>query len=133
MEDKEGEHYEFDILIIDDSKFVIDSLTKFIELKGFTCRAVDTIPKAMEILNLHKPQLIFLDVNLPDSNGYEFCSRLKSNEKFNKILIYFFTGVSESEVAIKALETKADGYLTKPFNMLDFNEIFDHLDKNNDN
>ena len=53
---------------------------------------------------------------------------LKSNEKFNKILVYFFTGNPESEVAIKALETKADGYLTKPFDLTDFDEIFDHLD-----
>lgn len=85
----------------------------------------------MEELNIHKPKLIFLDVNLPDSNGYEFCRMLKSKEKFNKILVYFFTGNPESEVAVKALETKADGYLTKPFDFTDFDEIFEHLDKNN--
>lgn len=128
MVDKEEEHIEYDILIVDDSKYIIDFLTKIIKIKGFTCRAVDTVPKAMEELNIHKPKLIFLDVNLPDSNGYEFCRKLKSNEKFNKILVYFFTGNPESEVAVKALETKADGYLTKPFNITDFDEIFDHLD-----
>lgn len=58
---------------------------------------------------------IFFEVNLPDSNGYNFCKMLKSSEKFNKILVYYFTGVTEAEVVVKALETKADGYLKKTF------------------
>ena len=84
----------------------------------------------MRELKICIPKLIFLDVNLPGSSGYDFCKLLKSKEKYKKILIYFFTGEPESEVAIKALETKADGYLKKPFEISEFNEIFDHLDKN---
>ena len=52
---------------------------------------------------------------------------LKSKEKFRNVLIYYFTGLSEAEVAIKALETRADGYLKKPFDLNDFNEIFEHI------
>lgn len=76
------------------------------------------------------PKLIFLDVNLPDSNGYEFCESLKKDSKYRNILVYFFTGEPESEVALKALETGADGYLKKPFSLTDFDEIFEHLDHN---
>jgi DNA-binding response OmpR family regulator len=119
----------YDILIIDDSKYIIDFLTKFIELKGYTCTAVYEASKAIDVINLYSPKLIFLDVNLPDSNGYEFCKMLKSDNKFKKILVYFFTGEPESEVALKALEIKADGYLTKPFDLSDFDEIFEHLDQ----
>jgi len=126
------EKKDFDILIIDDSKYVIDFLTKFIELKGYTCKAVYEASKAIEILNLYSPKLIFLDVNLPDSNGYEFCKMLKSDNKFKNILIYFFTGEPELEVALKALEIGADGYLKKPFDLSDFDEIFEHLDQNRD-
>lgn len=124
------EKKDYDILIIDDSKYVIDFLTKFIELKGFTCEGVYEASKAIETLNLFIPKLIFLDVNLPDSNGYEFCKMLKSDKKFKNILVYFFTGEPESEVALKALEIHADGFLTKPFNLSDFEEIFEHLDQN---
>ena len=108
--------------------YVIDLLTRIIKLKGLTCRAVDAISKAMDELSINLPKLIFLDINIPGSNSYEFCSMLKSSEKYKNILVYFFTGVPESEVAIKALETKADGYLTKPFNITDFDEILDHID-----
>ena len=123
------EKNNFDILIIDDSKYVIDFLTKFIELKGYSCTAVYDTSKAIDVINLYSPKLIFLDVNLADSNGYEFCKMLKSNNKFKNILVYFFTGEPESEVALKALEIKADGYLTKPFDLSDFDEIFEHLEQ----
>lgn len=117
----------YDILIVDDSKLIIKLLTEIIESKGYTCRAVNDFSKAKEELNKHKPKLIFLDVKLPGSNGYEFCRNIKSTKKFKDILIYYFTGVPETEVAIKAIETKADGYLKKPFNISDFDDILQQL------
>jgi CheY-like chemotaxis protein len=121
------ENSYYDILIVDDSKFIIELLTHILEMKGYICRAVDNFSEAMEELRNHLPKLIFLDVNLPGSNGYDFCIMLKSTEQFKDILIYYFTGVPEAEVAIKALETRADGYLKKPFDISDFNNILEHI------
>lgn len=120
---------EYDILIVDDSRFIIALLKEIIKSKGFTCKAVENTSEAIEELNNHIPKLLFLDVNLPDSNGYEFCKMLKSKDKFRKVLIYYFTGVSEAEVAIKTLETRADGYLKKPFDLSDFNDILEHIEQ----
>ncbi|UCD00838.1 MAG: response regulator [Promethearchaeota archaeon] len=108
-------HFHYDILIIDDSKFIIELLTDIIESKGLTCKAVENLSSAM-------------DVNLPGANGYKFCEKIKSTEKFKNILIYYFTGVSEAEVSIKTLETRADGYLKKSFDLSNFNDILEHLD-----
>ena len=123
------EEPQYDILIVDDSKFIIKLLTAVIELKGYSCRSVNNILLAFEELDKNLPKLIFLDINLPDSNGYEFCKILKSKEKFNKVLIYYFTGIAETEVAIKTLETKADGYLKKPFDLSDFVDIIEQLEQ----
>ncbi|UCC20082.1 MAG: response regulator [Promethearchaeota archaeon] len=125
------EEPQYDILIVDDSKFIIKLLTDILKLKGYSCRSVKNITLAMKELDKSLPKLIFLDVNLPDSNSYEFCKILKSTEKFNGILIYYFTGIDEAEIAIKTLETRADGYLKKPFDLSDFNDIFEHLDQSN--
>ncbi|MFX1418933.1 MAG: two-component system response regulator [Promethearchaeota archaeon] len=125
------EEPQYDILIVDDSKFIVQLLKDIIKLKGYSCRSVKNTTLAMKELNKNVPKLIFLDVNLPDSNSYEFCKILKSTEEFNEVLIYYFTGVAEAEVAIKALETRADGYLKKPFDLSDFNDIFEHLDHSN--
>ncbi|MFX0003172.1 MAG: PleD family two-component system response regulator [Candidatus Hodarchaeota archaeon] len=121
------EDSNYDILIIDDSQYIKRLLTQIIELKGFTCKSVENISLAMQELEYNLPKLIFLDVNLPDSNGYDFCKVIKSVERFKNILIYYFTGISKSDVAVKTLETKADGFLTKPFDLSDFNDIFDHI------
>lgn len=129
MAKKKMEPSQYDILIIEDSKYIIELLTDIITSKGFSCKAARNFPEAMEELNTIKPKLIFLDVNMPDLNGYEFCIMLKEEEKFSNILIYYLTGTPQSEVAIKTLETKADGYITKPFNLSDFNDVFDYMNK----
>ncbi len=118
---------ECEVLIIDDSKYITDLLYKILEFKGYSCHSVNNTSKAIEYLKGHKPKLIFLDIHLPNSSGYEFCEGMKSDEKYKDILIYYFSGVPESEVAIKTLETKADGYLKKPFDLSDFDDILDHL------
>ena len=117
----------YDILIVDDSKYIIELLTKIFTLKGYSCKAVSDFSGAMEQLNDNKPRLIFLDVNMPDINGYQFCKMIKSNERHKDILVYYLTGISQSEVSVKTLETKADGYITKPFDLSDFNDLFNYL------
>ena len=119
----------YDILIIDDSKYIIELLTQIFTLKGYTCKAVRDFSSAMNELNNYKPKIIFLDVNMPDLNGYNFCKMIKSNEKLNDILVYYLTGVPQSEISIKTLETKADGYITKPFDLSDFNDVFDYINQ----
>ena len=117
----------YDILIIDDSKYIIELLTQIFTSKGFTCNAVRDFSSAMNELNNNKPRLIFLDVNMPDINGYQFCEMIKSNEKHKDILVYYLTGISQSEISIKTLETKADSYITKPFDLSDFNDVFEYI------
>jgi len=117
----------YDILIIDDSKYIIELLTQIFALKEYTCKAVRDFSTAMNELNNNKPKIIFLDVNMPDINGYQFCEMIKSNEKHKYILVYYLTGTSQSEISIKTLETKADGYITKPFDLADFNDVFEYI------
>lgn len=118
---------QYDILIIDDCNYISELLTEIIKSKGYSCKAVNNFPNVMKELNSYKPKLIFLDVNMPDLNGYKFCEMIKSEKKFQNILVYYLTGVPESEVFIKALETHADGFITKPFDIHDFDDVFDYL------
>ncbi len=126
-------HSDYDILIIDDSKYIIDLLEKIFQIKGYSSKSVCDTSEALEELENHKPQLIFLDVHLPHLSGYQFCDIIKSNEKYKDILVYYFSGVPEAEVAIKTLETKADGFLKKPFDLSDFDDILGQLKPKIDN
>ncbi len=118
---------KYDILIIDDSKYIIDLLEKILRIKGYSCKSVGNTSEALEELKINKPQLILLDVHLPRLSGYEFCDIIKSNKQYNDILIYYFSGVPEAEVATKTLETKADGFIKKPFDLSDFDDLLGYL------
>ncbi|MHA2035475.1 MAG: response regulator [Promethearchaeota archaeon] len=122
----------YDILIIDDSKYIIDLLEKVLQFKGYTCKSVNNTIEAIEELEKHRPKLILLDVHMPKFSGYEFCAMLKSKKKYKDILVFYFSGVSEAEVAVKTLETKADGYLKKPFDLADFDDILIYLNTKNE-
>ena len=125
------EHIQYDILIIEDDSPTITVLTEFFKIKGFTSMGVTTGTKALEELKRSKspPRLILLDILLPDISGYEVCEKIKSNKNLKHIPLYYITAIPESDVREKLEETKADGLLLKPFNFLEFEEVFNYLNK----
>jgi CheY-like chemotaxis protein len=116
------ENYE--ILLIEDDISTINLITKFFESKGISCKGVVSGSKGLEELKTANPDVILLDILLPDLSGYEICKTLKSDNEYKKIPVYFLTATAGSEVEKKLDETGADGYILKPFNFSDFNEIF---------
>jgi two-component system, cell cycle response regulator len=103
------------VLIIDDSD-AIHGLLKVrlqsepIELH-FASDGESGLARAFDL----KPDLILLDVDMPDLDGYEVCRRLKSDERTMPIPIVFLTGAASSEEKIKGLDMGAVDYVTKPF------------------
>ncbi|MFX0019548.1 MAG: response regulator [Promethearchaeota archaeon] len=118
---------QYDILIIEDDIATITVLTNFFESKGYSCRGLTTGVKGLEELSKSSPKIILLDIILPDINGYEICKKIKSDEKFKEIPIFFITAMPESEVSAKLIDTGAEGYLLKPFKFPKFNVLFDYL------
>ncbi|MHA1488531.1 MAG: response regulator [Promethearchaeota archaeon] len=118
---------KYDVLIIDDDSSTIMVLTDFLELKGYTCKGVTSGAKGLEELKRFAPKLILLDIILPDIDGYEVCTSIKSNEELKNIPVFFITAIPYSEASKKLKETRADGILLKPFNFLKFNIVFNYL------
>jgi len=71
--------------------------------------------------------LILLDIILPDVSGFTICKKIKSSEKFSNIPIIYLTAVPGNKVNEKIEETKADGYILKPFDLSDFESVFQYL------
>ncbi|TFG04648.1 MAG: response regulator, partial [Promethearchaeota archaeon] len=127
LDNIKGQTREYDILLIEDDVATIRLITSFFENKGFICHGVVSGKKGLEELNNHIPQLVLLDIILPDINGYDICRSIKSSKEYKHVPVYYLTAISGSEVETKLEETGADGYILKPFNFSDFDILFDIL------
>ncbi|MFW9828234.1 MAG: response regulator [Candidatus Thorarchaeota archaeon] len=118
---------QYDILIIEDDMATITVLTDFFESRGYSCKGIPNGVKGLEELKKSLPKIILLDIILPDIDGYEICRKLKSDEKYKEIPIFYITAMPELEVSEKTKETGAEGYLLKPFKFPKFNILFSYL------
>jgi len=75
----------------------------------------DSVVKMYEFLDFFKPDLILLDVNMPDIDGYEAIKGLKADKRFAEIPVIFLTGNSDRESVVKGLSLGAVDYVIKPF------------------
>ncbi len=108
---------EYRILIVDDDEqFNIKILTEFLQ-DDYKIMAAKSGEQALKIISgPNPPDLILLDIIMPDMDGYEVCQKIKANEKNKHIPIIFVTAVSEAMDAAKAFDLGAVDYVTKPFN-----------------
>lgn len=105
------------ILTIDDSKMIRLIIVNTVKSLGYETLEAPNADKALEVLkeNYEDVSLILLDWNMPGMNGYELLKILKSNEKYQNIPVMMVTTEGERKNVVKAIQTGADNYLTKPF------------------
>jgi two-component system, chemotaxis family, response regulator PixG len=102
------------VLCIDDSPFVCDRLEQIFQQAGFQCISVMDSLKAIPIAIAKKPQLIFLDLVMPNANGYEICSRLRKIDAFKNTPIVILTGNDGTIDRVRAKVVGATDFVTKP-------------------
>lgn len=103
------------ILIVDDEPNIVLSLDYLVRKKGYTPFIARNGSEALSIAHAEIPDLILLDIMMPDIDGYEVCQTLKSDERFAATKIIFLSAKSKKEDIDKGLQMGADKYFTKPF------------------
>lgn len=103
------------ILVVDDEKNIVELIKMNLELSGFEVIPIysgrEVVNKAISL----NPDLILLDLMLPDIDGFEVCRRLKLNKEVKDIPIIMLTAKSEESDKVIGLGLGADDYVTKPF------------------
>lgn len=127
LDNIETETTQYDILLIEDDLATIRLLTSYFESKGFTCKGVVSGSKGLDEIKNNPPKLVLLDIILPDYSGYDICKQIKSNKDLRNLAVYLLTAIPGSEVKKNLEESKADGYILKPFDFSDFEVIFQYL------
>lgn len=102
------------ILVIEDHLEFGRSVVQQLELFGHTAELAPDSRSAMHCIETDQPDLIILDVHLPDSDGYTLCSALKRNATTWRIPIIMMTVEAEYEARMRGIEAEADKYLYKP-------------------
>ena len=102
------------IMVVDDSREVARALAKLLELFGHTVELVDDGCGALNAVAGQPPDLIILDVRLPDVDGYTVCAALKRNPATWRIPVIMVTVEGERESRLQGIEAGADDYLEKP-------------------
>lgn len=118
----------YKIACIDDSPTVLRAIKDFLDDKSFSVITISDPVKALMQVVRNKPDLILLDVTMPNLDGYELCSLLRRHPEFKQTPIIMVTSNTGFIDRAKAKLVRASGYMTKPFNQSDLLKIiFKHL------
>lgn len=104
------------ILVVDDEPDVTELLKYKLEQDGHLCQVVNNPLSFISVAREFNPNLIILDIMMPELNGLQLCKMVRSDPKMNTIPIIFLTARGEVEDRIKGLESGGDDYMAKPFN-----------------
>ena len=104
------------ILIVDDEPDVTELLKYKLEQDGHLCQVVNNPLSFISVAREFNPNLILLDIMMPELNGLQLCKMVRSDPKMNTIPIIFLTARGEVEDRIMGLESGGDDYISKPFN-----------------
>ena len=111
------DNYKNTVLIIEDEPDIRDLLEFHLKKEGYNVLTSSDGEDGLNLARNQSPNLILLDLLLPGIKGLDICKVLKSDVRTSKINIIMVTALGQEENIVKGLETGADDYVSKPFNM----------------
>ncbi len=105
------------ILVVEDDNFLRDGLCEMLKKEGYLVCTGENCAKGEELFYSENPDLILLDVMLPDGDGFSLCKKIREVNK--DIPIIFLTACDDEYQIVRGLDSGADDYVTKPFKMLE--------------
>ena len=102
------------ILLVDDEEDILEFLSYNLKKEGFKIDTANNGISALKKLEKSKPDLIILDVMMPEMDGIEVCEKIREQDNFDDILILFLTARSEEYSELAGFSAGADDYITKP-------------------
>ena len=103
------------ILIVDDVMKNIELIGTRLQEEGYQVSFTKSGANALAAVEEDRPDLIFLDISMPEMDGFQVCKRLKSSEKYADIPIIFLTAHDHTDHIERAFDLGAVDYVTKPF------------------
>lgn len=106
---------DFGILVVDDNAENLRLLSQMLSERGYRVRVANSGRRALQSVQSNAPDLILLDIMMPDMNGYRVCEELKADEAFQDIPVIFVSALGEALDKVRAFSSGGVDYVTKPF------------------
>lgn len=113
------------ILVIEDERELADSIAEYLSMKNYSVTVCYDGDEALVFLENHRPDIIVCDIAMPNLDGLDVLSALRSDEKFNKIPFIFLTAKTTSDDMRAGMKEGADDYVLKPFR---FSDLLDAIE-----
>ena len=104
------------ILVVDDTPLNVKLLADLLRVKGFAVTSVASGQEALDRIATERPDLVLLDVMMPEMSGYEVCSRIRANADTARLPVVMVTSLDAVTERVKGIEAGADDFLSKPVN-----------------
>jgi adenylate cyclase len=104
------------ILVVDDTPLNVKLLADLLRVKGFTVTTAASGPEALDRIAAERPDLVLLDVMMPEMSGYEVCTRIRANQETARLPVVMVTSLDAVHERVKGIEVGADDFLSKPVN-----------------
>jgi CheY-like chemotaxis protein len=103
------------VLAVDDNSIHCYAISKILQRRGFSVATANSGNDALQVVALKKPDVVLLDINLPDLSGFEVCQRLRADPTTRDIAVVFHTAATANEVTRQhASQVGGDAFLTYP-------------------
>ncbi|MDK1030047.1 MAG: response regulator [Anaerolineae bacterium] len=103
------------VLIVDDEYAGRQTIESVLDGEGYRLEMAENGTEAMEKARKHLPDVILLDLMMPDINGFEVCERIRKDKQLAEVPIIILTALDDNSSMLKALEAGADDFISKPF------------------
>lgn len=103
------------ILIVDDEPHILTAISFLLSQKGYAIEKADNGKQALKKAEAFVPDIVILDVMMPELDGFQVARQLRQNAKFDALRIIFLTARGTQEDRFQGYETGGEVYLTKPF------------------
>lgn len=115
MNDIRPDKFHGDILVVDDDLNNLKLLSDILVKQGYEVRGAQNGPAALTFIDKDPPELVLLDIRMPEMDGYEVCRQLQENEKYRDIPVLFLSALDEAKDKVRGFEAGAVDFITKPF------------------
>lgn len=113
------------VLLVDDDKQILNSLRVYLELENYEVYTASNGQEALDKVTEHKPEILVLDIMMPEMDGFEVLEKIKGDDDLSAIPVIMLTAKGQPVDVLKGYKMGASSYMTKPFNL---NELVENIE-----